>query len=223
MPARLFLFDIDGTLLYTGGAGSKAMEKAFADLFDISDGFSQISFTGRTDTAILTEVLRFHSIDPLDGALARLKERYLQLLPQTLPQNQGYLLPGVEELLRSLQQAPSANLGLATGNLRQGALLKLQHYGIDEYFGDGGFGDDFEDRTLVVKVAIERLAPDGEAVIVIGDTPLDIVAGKANGAHVVAVATGRYSPDDLSAAGADMVFADFSGWQDAAATLLSLA
>ena len=222
MPDRLFLFDIDGTLLYTGGAGSKAMEQAFADLFNISNGFGQISFSGRTDTAILKDVLRFHSIDSLDSALVRLKELYLQLLPQALPQNQGYLLPGIEELLRSLQQAPNAILGLATGNLREGALLKLRHYGIDGYFRDGGFGDDFEDRSMVVKVAIERLAPDGEGVIVIGDTPLDIAAGKANGAYAVAVATGRHSPDDLSAAGADMVFVDFSAWQNATATLLSL-
>jgi phosphoglycolate phosphatase len=224
---KLFLFDVDWTLVNSGGAGGRAMNLAFAKLFGIEKGFANIEFTGRTDRAIFREAVRLHGLD--DGQFPSLVERFLQayseLLAQVLPQCQGYVLPGIPELLAGMQAAPTAYLGLATGNFQQGARLKLEHYGVYDFFVAGGFGDDSEVRADVVRVAIERLAAVAgdngtHEVYVIGDTPLDIEAARANGARPVAVATGSFAVQDLRDAGAEMVFPDFSRWQDALSVLL---
>ena len=203
------------------------MNRAFAKLFGIENGFAAIEFSGRSDQAIFREAVRLHGLD--DGQfpvlLERFQQAYCQLLPQTLPECQGYVLPGVRELLEGMQTAPDAYLGLATGNFEQGARLKLEHYGLHDFFVGGGFGDDSEERADLVRVAIERVAAaagDGgpHEVYVIGDTPLDIAAAQANGARPVAVATGSFAVQELRAAGAEMVFPDFSRWQDALNALL---
>ncbi len=203
------------------------MNRAFAKLFGIENGFASIEFSGRTDRAIFREAARLHGLD--DGQfpvlLERFQQTYYQLLPQALPQCQGYVLPGIPELLEAMQGASGADLGLATGNFKQGARLKLEHFGLHHFFVAGGFGDDSEERADLVRVAIERVAgAAGEGgpheVYVIGDTPLDIAAAQANDARPVAVATGSFSVQDLRAAGAEIVFPDFSHWQDALNQLL---
>lgn len=225
--ARLFLFDIDMTLLWSGGAGVRAMNLAFAQAFGISDAFAKVEFTGRSDTAIFRDGARRHGLDgDFSRLLARYQDVYHSILPQTLREAEGRVMPGVPELLAGLRAAPNAHLGLATGNFRRAAWLKLEHYGLDDFFLAGGFGEDSEDRAEIVRLAIERLAEvAGEAgpheVDIIGDTPLDIAAGRANGARSVGVATGSFSVEALKRAGAQLAFPDFSRWQEVLAALLA--
>ena len=221
MP-RLILFDVDNTLLWSGGAGSLAMSRAFRDLFGIEDGFKAIEFSGRTDRYILAEALRQAGINgDYERHQERFLERYYSHLPQTLTETQGRLMPGFPELLEALEAEPEVRLGLATGNFSRAAGFKLAHYGIDRYFGGGGFGEESEDRAVVVRNAVERLGaglPGAEAVV-IGDTPHDVSSARANGAVAVAVATGGHSAAQLRDSGADLVFDDFSDWRGAAAML----
>jgi phosphoglycolate phosphatase-like HAD superfamily hydrolase len=223
---RLLLFDVDNTLLWSGGAGSRAMAFAFGELFGVEDGFRDIEFSGRTDRWILASALRHHGVDgDYASHEAMFLERYYAHLPQTLNDLPGKLMPGFPELLEALAGSPDVRLGLATGNFSGGARLKLAHYGIDTYFAGGGFGEESEDRTEVVRVAVERLGeglPGAEAVVV-GDTPHDISAALANGALAVGVATGSHAADQLRESGADLVFEDFSDWRQAAASLTGAA
>ena len=221
MP-RLLLFDVDNTLLWSGGAGSRAMGLAFHDLFGIDDGFKRVEFSGRTDRYILAEALRQHGVGG-DYAQheARFRERYYAYLPQTLREGQGKLMPGFPMLLEDLSRRPGVRLGLATGNFSRGAQLKLARYGIDGYFSDGAFGEESEDRSVVVRRALERLGEglSPAEVMVIGDTPHDVSSAKACDVVAVGVATGRNTVDELRGCGADLVFEDFSDWRRAAATL----
>ncbi len=223
---RVFLFDIDNTLLYTGGAGTAAMNEAFRQMFGIEDGFAGVEFSGRTDLHILAEGLKAHGIegDPA-GYLEEFAARYCELLPKTLRERQGRLMPGFPQLLEALAQEPGARIGLATGNFSRSAQIKLRFYGIDGYFAGGGFGEDSVDRAKVVRAAIERVA-DGaapEEIYVIGDTPHDITSALDNGAVGVGVATGSYGVEELRASGAKLVFADFADWPRAAQLLLGKA
>lgn len=221
MP-RLFLFDIDNTLLWSGGAGGYAMGLAFRDLFGIEDGFKGVEFSGRTDRYILATALRKHGIDDEYAAVeSRFLDVYCDHLPRTLRERQGKLMPGFPQLLEALARSPEARLGLATGNFSPSARLKLAYFGIADYFAGGGFGEESEDRAEVVRRALERL---GEGVspadvLIIGDTPHDITAAHANGVVAVGVATGTNSLEELRASGADLVFEDFSDWESVAATL----
>ncbi|HEU4760196.1 MAG TPA: HAD family hydrolase [Dehalococcoidia bacterium] len=220
---RVLLFDIDNTLLYSGGAGSAAMNAAFRQLFGIDNGFAGVEFSGRTDRYILMQALRRHAIaGDEDELVAAFQERYYALLRDTLPHKEGRLMPGFPQLLEALSAAPGVRLGLATGNFSGGARAKLAYFGLDRFFApQGGFGEESEDRNEVVRVAVQRLA-DGahpDDVLVIGDTPHDVSAALANGVVPVGVATGSNSAQELRDCGARMVFADFSDWRRAAATL----
>lgn len=213
MKPRIVLFDIDNTILWTGGAGSRAMALAFRDLYGIEDGFRGVEFSGRTDTAIFRDALRAHGL--LDGhfeiEVERFKRAYVARLPHTLRTSTGGgVYPGIRELAQALRER-GVTVGLETGNFRDGGMLKLRYYGVDALFQDGGFGDDAEDRADLVRIAIERLRPGSEAeVYVIGDTPHDVTAAKANGAFALGVATGKSSVDELRAAGADAAVPDCS-------------
>ena len=221
---RLLLFDVDNTLLWSGGAGGKAMGLAFRDLFGIEDGFKRVEFSGRTDRYILATALRQHGIDgDFDEHQVRFLERYYTHLPETLREREGKLMPGFPALLDDLSGRPDIRLGLATGNFSRAAQMKLAHYGIDGYFSGGGFGEESEDRAVIVRRAVQRL---GEGlsqakafVFVIGDTPHDVSSAKASGAVAVGVATGGHSVEQLKESGADFVFQDFSDWRSAVATL----
>ena len=220
---RPVLFDIDNTLLYTGGAGSHAMNRAFFELYGIDDGFRQIEFSGRTDLYILTEALKFGGIagDPA-GHVETFVRTYVACLPDSLAERQGHLMPGFPQLLEALCEA-GARLGLATGNFSEGARLKLQYYKLWDYFPGGGFGEVSLERAEVVAAAIGAVA-DGarpEDVVIIGDTPHDITAALANGAIAVGVATGHNTEEELRTAGAHLTFADFSDHAAAAELILS--
>jgi phosphoglycolate phosphatase-like HAD superfamily hydrolase len=220
----VFLFDIDNTLLYTGGAGSAAMNAAFERMFGVPDGFAGIEFSGRTDRFILQGGLDGAGIEGgAEKHIGAFTSLYYDLLPASLEQRDGYLMPGFPELLGALAQA-GATLGLATGNFRQAAAIKLDYFGLSGYFAGGGFGDDSLERGDVVRDAV-RAAANGappEDIVVIGDTPHDVASALSNGVLAVGVATGTYSQHDLRASGAHAVSCDFSDWQAAAAALLSL-
>ncbi|MGQ9571812.1 MAG: HAD family hydrolase [Dehalococcoidia bacterium] len=218
--SKIFLFDVDKTLVDSRGAGGRAMGLAFAQLFGIDQGFAGIDFSGRTDTGIFREAITKHGLDgDFPALLSRFQKAYYSILPKTLGESQGLVLPGVRELLAGLQTARGAVLGLATGNFREAARLKLEHFDLYHFFLDGGYADDSEERAELVAVAIERLAKASgghgpREVYIIGDTPLDIAAAQANGARSIAVATGFFSAEQLTAAGAEVVFPDFSSWRE---------
>jgi phosphoglycolate phosphatase-like HAD superfamily hydrolase len=225
------LFDVDQTLLYTGGAGSLAMARAFHQLYGVEDGFRNVEYSGRTDWAILKQGLEHHGlIEGINGGfpdeIARFIDVYRQLLPAALDEREGHLKPGIVELLEALTARVVAGdavaLGLATGNFRVACMTKLRYFGIDGYLSEGGFGDDAEDRGEMVGVAIQRVggAPDPNRVWVIGDTPLDIAAAQANRARSLAVATGSSSVDELLEAGADVALSDLSATEEVLHALL---
>jgi phosphoglycolate phosphatase len=208
---RLYLFDIDGTLIATGGAGGKAMAAAFQAVWRIADGFAGVEFSGRTDRAILRDALGLTKAggDIFASDLARFKRAYYRRLGGTLRSTEGVVLPGAVPLLERLGQDPAASVGLATGNFRHSARMKLGHYGLATYFSLGGFGDRSEDRAEMVADAIHAFRRHGrhDTVFVIGDTAHDIRSAKANKAIAVGVTTGTYSGEALSEAGADIVLA----------------
>ena len=194
---RLVLFDIDGTLIRTGGAGMKAFAKVFATEFKVPDGTERISFAGRTDRSIVREFFTRHQIDPVEENFQRFFDSYVFWLDQVLGQGSGRVLPGVEAILGQLRALPEPpTMGLLTGNVRLGAEIKLTHFGLWDHFETGAFGDDHEDRNQIAVIALRRgqqlLQKDlrGDEVLVIGDTPFDIACGRAIAAKVLAVATG---------------------------------
>jgi len=220
----LFLFDIDQTLVNSGGAGGRAMNLAFRDLFGIENGFQGVEFSGRTDTAIFRDALRLHHLpqDDFPALLSRFEAAYVAHLAHTLVEAEGRVLPGIPQVVAGLAGTTGVRVGLATGNFRRGAMLKLEHYGLSALLREGGFGEDSEDRAEVVALAAGRLG-GGNAVFVIGDTPLDVEAALANGYSAVGVATGRSTIDDLRAAGATLVFPDFADADHALRELLRAA
>lgn len=212
---RLVLFDIDGTLVRTGGAGVKAFAKVFATEFGATDGFEQLKFAGRTDVSLAREFFSFHEIAPTRANFERFFEQYVFWLDQILRESKTGVCPGVRELLHGLKGLPQPPLlGLLTGNIRLGAEIKLRHFQLWDLFETGAFADDHEDRDQIAVVARQRgcrlLNEDlrNEQVLVIGDTPLDIRCARAIGAQVLAVATGGASLDELKRHQPDWIVAD---------------
>jgi len=224
---RALLFDIDQTLLYTGGAGVLAFNIAFEQMFGINDGLPATSnVSGRTDLFILAESLKHNGIEgAVEAHLDDFLNRYYAQLPKALREKDGYLMPGFPQLLEALSGRDGVRVALGTGNFSEAARIKLEHYGIWQYFSGGGFGEQSLDRADVIRAAIESVA-DGvapEDILVIGDTPKDIEAAQDNGVVGVGVATGSYTVQQLREAGAAMVFEDFSDWESAVPRLLARA
>jgi phosphoglycolate phosphatase-like HAD superfamily hydrolase len=201
---RLVLFDIDGTLVHTGGAGMKAFAQTFASEFNAADGFERLKFAGRTDYSLVREFFGFNQIAPTPDNFKRFFHRYTFWLDHLLRDSQTELCPGVWEFIGALQALPQAPLlGVLTGNIRLGAEIKLRHFNLWHVFQTGGFADDHEDRDQIAAVARQRgsriLGEDlrGEQVLVIGDTPLDIRCARAIGAKALAVATGGAGLEEL--------------------------
>lgn len=218
MP-KLFLFDIDQTILHTGGADIKAMNMAFEEMFGVSEAFASIKFAGRCDLAIVGEALRHWKVnhDNSPEVISRFKEEYLKRFRAILKDwTKIRLMPGIPHLLATLYNHPEALLGLSTGNFREAAFIKLRHYGLDQYFNEGGFGGDSEDRKRIVALAIERMKElmgpsfNKEEVFVIGDSPADILSGQANGVHTIAVATGYNDVDELASFKPTLLYPDLS-------------
>ncbi|HEY6948140.1 MAG TPA: haloacid dehalogenase-like hydrolase [Gemmatimonadales bacterium] len=218
MTPRLVLFDIDGTILLTAGAGRRAITAALAEFVGDRVAFERIRFDGKTDPQIVSELLAA-SGDPgphdRDHVQA-LCERYVALLERELATATGTrLMPGFPGILDRLEAEAGVVLGLLTGNLERGAALKLRAAGIDPgRFKVGAFGSDAAHRPDLPAIAARRAepffgrTPAGGEVVIIGDTPADVACGAGIGARAVAVATGSYTVAELAACGAHAVFAD---------------
>ncbi len=207
----LYLFDIDGTLIDTGGAGMRAMHEATLEIFGASGPV--LDFAGSTDLGIVAHIHAHWGIEPDRGQVAGFLEIYHERLAWNLAHGNfpGRIIAGVPEVLAALAERPHATLGLLTGNTAAGAAAKLRHFQLDAYFPFGAYGSDHVDRNQLGPIALARAAAHaGRAftpaeTLVIGDTPKDIACAHAIGARCLAVATGRYSTADLAVHGADAV------------------
>jgi phosphoglycolate phosphatase-like HAD superfamily hydrolase len=222
--ATVLLFDIDGTLVLTGGAGGRAMTRAFEDLFAIPEAFRGMPLPGRTDSWILADAVEAHGIPRDSPYLGRFQDIYFRHLTRELahPGPGKAVMPGIRELLDVLSSRDDVYLALLTGNFEEAARIKLEYFDLWRYFECGAFGDDAPDRNRLLPRALKRIAECGgpdvlpSDSIVIGDTPLDIACAAAGGARSIGVATGSYDVNALKQAGADIVFPDLS---DTAAAL----
>jgi phosphoglycolate phosphatase len=219
----LILFDIDGTLLTTGGAGERALRHAVRECFAIEEDFFSIPIAGQTDSGIARGIFERHGLDHAE--LERFYSVYLDRLAKELGKSSGALMPGILPLLKVLKANSSVALALLTGNLARGAELKLQNYGIWDFFEFGAFADDHCDRNELGAFARQRafekhgIEFEPNRIFVIGDTPHDIACGQAIGAQTIAVATGGCTLEKLAQHDADFVFKDLS---DLAAVLAAL-
>lgn len=233
MPKRrLVLFDIDGTLLLTMGAGRRAITAAMAEVIGSAGTvFDGVRFDGKTDPQIVSELLHAAGDpDPADAArIGAVCERYADLLEAELqrPTARVQVMPGVPALLDRLEQEPRAVLGLLTGNLARGAELKLRAGGIDPArFMVGAYGSDSAHRPALPPIAASRAerllgrVPHGHEVVIIGDTPADVACGASLGARAVAVATGGYTVEELAACGPYAAFSDLSDTDQVVAAIL---
>jgi len=228
MNDRLILFDVDGTLVETDGAGRRAMVAAFRRVFGVRDAdrrASGVYFAGNTDPRILEDLADALEIprDELGRRGAELEAAYLDELRTLMAETPapGRVMPGVVSLLESLAAENGVHLGLVTGNSEAGARIKLSPFGLNRFFAEGGFGSDDVDRGRLAALAARRVAERvgrefvAAAVTLVGDTPDDVSAARANGFRAVAVTTGWSSPERLDAAGPDALL---HGLDDTAAT-----
>jgi phosphoglycolate phosphatase-like HAD superfamily hydrolase len=202
MEPTIALFDIDGTLLRAGGAGRRAVELALCEVLDDIDGnvsLESVEFAGRTDPWIVRMALMQYGVTADDALIHEVLRRYVAHLPRELELARAFeVLPGVLSLLAELTARPDVVLGLGTGNTEPAAYAKLARGGLDSFFSFGGFGSDHTDRAELLRAGLKRGleqtgARSGVAhVVVIGDTPHDVAAAQAIGAHCVAVSTGGY-------------------------------
>lgn len=214
---KLLLWDIDGTLVLTGGAGIRALNRAFKQVVGLENAMDGIRPHGKTDPAIVREIFigrgaAGHSPD----TVGRILDAYVRFLPDEVRDSSSYrILPGILNFLERFKEHSGLASGLATGNVERGARIKLERGNLNSYFRFGGFGSDAENRTELVRCAAQngmrlcgRSIPPSDT-FVIGDTPLDINAGKEAGFRTIGVATSDYSREQLEAAGADLVMSDF--------------
>ena len=216
---KVLLFDVDQTLINTGGAGLRALDRACEKLLGLRHAMDGITPHGKTDPAIAREILhvRLGSISVADNEISTILESYVSFLKDEVQSSPSYrVLPGIVSLLETLQQRADVMLGLATGNIESGARIKLARGDLNRYFEFGGFGSDSEDRTELVRKAAAKASdkigmsvPESN-IFVIGDTPLDIHAGRRAGFRTVGVATGSYSVDQLLEAGATIAVGDLA-------------
>ena len=218
---RLLLFDVDMTLISTGGAGIRALNRAFETVFGLKGALDGVRPHGKTDPAIVREVCGNRGIESRPETEARILGHYVRFLEGEVASSESYrVLPGVVDLLEGFAGIPDLVVGLATGNIETGARIKLERGGLNVYFPFGGFGSDSEDRAEVVRVAARRGREwtrqpiSSRETFVIGDTPMDVRAGRTAGFRTIAVATGAYGTGELGEAGADCVVADFVEGRD---------
>jgi phosphoglycolate phosphatase len=222
---RLLLFDIDGTLIHSAGAGMEALKLALTERFRIKDDLSDIEIAGMTDSGIVMGILKKHQLATTSENIAAFLDSYVHFLSMELPRRAGRVLPGVVELLEKLKARPNLVLALLTGNISRGAQLKLQHYGVWHFFEFGAFADDHHDRNMLGSFARARarekhgVAFEAAQIDVIGDTPRDIACGKAIGARTIAIATGTWPREKLSPHEPDFLFDDLSNVDEVIAAL----
>lgn len=209
----LYLFDIDGTLVDTGGAGMAALKQATREVF--GDDGPELDLAGATDRGIVDGIHRHYGVEFTDEGFANYLSVYHERLVANLARGEfgGRVIDGVFPLLDHLSASESSTLGLLTGNTAQGAGIKVRHFGLADYFAFGAYGCDHADRNRLGPIALQRAeAHAGKAFSaketwIIGDTPKDIVCAKVIGARCLAVATGSFSIEQLQSHGADLVVA----------------
>jgi phosphoglycolate phosphatase-like HAD superfamily hydrolase len=216
-PPTVLLFDIDGTLLHAGGAGRRAVVRVFGERFTRHEVFDDVRFHGMTDRAIVRGGLVRAGLDADEAAIDAICAAYLAALADEVPRSADFrVMPGVAALLDALAGRSGLAVGLGTGNLRDGARIKLEHARLYHHFPFGGFGCDAEDRSALLGIGAERgarhlgRAPGDCRIIVIGDTPKDVAAAQAIGAESLAVETSGFRGADLLAAGATWAFPDLA-------------
>jgi phosphoglycolate phosphatase len=224
MQRTLVLFDIDGTLVLTGRAGVRALDRAVADVFGVKGALETVSIAGRTDRAIITDALAAIGQPFSEEAVARVCDRYCTLLAEEVLRpvpHPKLVLPGVLDALDHLDRLASeghVRVGLLTGNFARGAEIKLGHFDLWRRFGFGAFGDHHADRRDLVPLAIDAAMRSGAGAftaaetVIIGDTPADVDCAHAHGARAIAVATGGFDLAQLEATGAEVVVKDLSEW-----------
>ncbi len=210
----LVLFDIDGTLVSTGGAGVRGMNAAFEALYGRGRALDGVPIAGRTDRAITSDAMRGLEVEPTDEAIIRLREAYLPHLRFELERpddTSSRILPGVNALLDALEGEGAMVTALLTGNFEGGAAIKLGHFDLWGRFQFGAFGDRHTNRRDLLPIALRVAEEAGcgrvaaERVVIVGDTPHDVDCAKAHGARAIAVATGLSDCQALRDAGADFV------------------
>ena len=216
----VILFDIDGTLIRTVGAGKAAMQSALRKSFALTELSDRVPFAGRTDPAIMRDLLAEHGVEVTPGHVQRLAEAYLANLPAALDAHGGEVCAGVRELLDAIGRDGRHAVGLLTGNMKRGAERKLGYFDLWKRFPrGGGFGDVHLERDDVARDAVTTLGEslgrelDPAEVWVVGDTPLDVQCARAVGANAVAVATGWHAVEELRESGAEQVVADLRDWE----------
>jgi phosphoglycolate phosphatase-like HAD superfamily hydrolase len=210
------LFDIDGTLVTTGGAGKHALLETLAREFALAETIDSTPMSGRTDRSITADLFRLHQVAESDENWTRFQATYLKQLPQSLAALVGRVLPGIEPLLQSLVARGDVALGLLTGNMHEGARIKLSHYRLWNYFQFGAYGDVHFDRDDIAREAIRVVqsqvaadfAPD--RIWVVGDTPFDVRCARAIGARAIAVSTGTHTLDELRPSEPDLLVDDLT-------------
>ena len=222
MPDRLVLFDIDCTLVDAHGAGGRAILRSLKDVYGVEGELGDYSFHGRTDPGIIRDLAELWGSE--DSVGARVEEciaHYVELLGDEIAAGEVETLPGIRELVTALTADRRALVGLLTGNVEEGARLKLEPTGLLPLFKVGAYGSDSALRAELPAVAVARAEAltrrryAGKDVVVIGDTPADVECGASLGVTAIAVATGRHTVDELAACRPDHVFPDFSDWRAA--------
>jgi phosphoglycolate phosphatase len=204
------LWDIDGTLMSSQGAGTKAMNDAFQVCFGIPNAFEDVAMSGCTDPWIFRQGYERHGIkEPFPSALEKFDREYRKALPGRLATSKITLKPGLPALLETLSKRDDVGAGLLTGNFEHGAETKLRAAGIWHYFATGAYGSDDEDRNKLLPHALRRFKDRGRhyhahRTIVIGDTTRDVACARAHGAKAVAVATGGHRMEELRACSPDL-------------------
>lgn len=229
---KLVLFDIDGTLVSTRGAAWRAFRRALLEVYGEAGPIEDYDFHGRTDPQIARELLRIGGLEDaaIDAGLSRLWTAYLRGLEAelALPGAHVDVLPGVPALLDALHAGGEHLIALLTGNIVEGARLKLSAAGLWERFDFGAYGSDHERRDRLPAIAVQRARErsgidfQGRDIVIIGDTPFDVSCGQSLGVWAVAVATGKHSAAELREAGADVVLTDLSATEEAIAGIDAL-
>lgn len=225
---RLLLFDIDGTLV-RGGPAKGAFHQALVETFGTAGDIEVHDFAGKTDPQIARELLSAAGLsrEEIDRGLPGLWDRYLRYLGDRLGDHPMDVLPGVAPLLEALAVQADVALGLLTGNIVRGAELKLRSAGLFDHFRVGSYGSDSEARNDLAPIALRRASEtwkvdfDPREVWVVGDTPADILCGRAGGTRTLGVATGRFGTGELAGTGADQVLEDMADTERTVAVLLS--
>jgi phosphoglycolate phosphatase-like HAD superfamily hydrolase len=220
MADSLLLWDIDGTLVYMDRAGERAVLGAIRELYQRDLGAHlPVELQGRTDTSICRDLLAYLGVPVTPGEEKRFQLAYLSHIPATMPAGKARVLAGIREVLDAVHAHPEIHQALLTGNLKEGARLKLSHLGLWDYFEFGAFADDSPVRDELGPFALARAEQSldikfpPERVYIIGDTPHDIACGKAIGAKTIAVATGAFSVEQLAALNPTHTFKDLSDTQ----------